>query len=196
MFAQGDTLPPGHAQTGLGIGLTLVRTLIAAHGGHVEARSEGLGRGSEFVVTLPVASTGSLRALAAPPAPVDLDGWRVMVIDDNRDAANSLASLLSMCGAVTTAAYSGEEALSRLDAADAAVLFIDIGMPGMDGFEVARRIRERQQAGKRPVLIAVTGWGQPQDRAAALAAGFDHHLTKPADPALLFRLLQELKDAR
>ena len=195
MFAQGSTLPAGHAQTGLGIGLTLVRTLVVAHGGRVEARSEGTGRGSAFVVTLPAAPEGSARPSSSPASPVALEGWRLLVVDDNRDAADSMASLLSMCGAVATAAYSGEDALTQLAAADAAIMFVDIGMPGMDGYELARSIRERQGTTERPVLVAVTGWGQPQDRVAALAAGFDHHLTKPADPALLFRLLQEIKDA-
>jgi CheY-like chemotaxis protein len=118
----------------------------------------------------------------------------MIVVDDNRDAADSLCSLLSMCGASVTAAYSGEEALQRLDADPPTVMFIDIGMPNMDGFELARRIRQRRGKARPPVLVAVTGWGQPQDRNAAYAAGFDHHLTKPADPALVFRLLKELSE--
>jgi two-component system CheB/CheR fusion protein len=194
MFTQGNALPPGHAQTGLGIGLTLVRALVLAHGGHVEARSAGIGRGSEFVVTLPVAAEGGERAQTTRAAPVSLEGRRMIVVDDNRDAADSLCSLLSMCGASVTAAYSGEEALQRLDADPPTVMFIDIGMPNMDGFELARRIRQRRGKARPPVLVAVTGWGQPQDRNAAYAAGFDHHLTKPADPALVFRLLKELSE--
>jgi CheY-like chemotaxis protein len=193
MFTQGDELPPGHAQTGLGIGLTLVRSLVLAHGGHVEARSEGIGRGSEFVVTLPAATSGTARPLASRPANVSLEGRRVLVVDDNHDAAISLASLMSMCGADATAVYSGAEALAHLDASDPSLLFIDIGMPAMDGCELARRIRQRKAgSGQHRLLIAVTGWGQPRDRAATRAAGFDHHLTKPVDPGVLFRLLQEL----
>lgn len=191
MFAQGDALP-GHAQTGLGIGLTLVRALVLAHGGDVEARSAGVGRGSEFVVTLPVAPEASARPQASQATPVSLDGQRILVVDDNRDAADSLCSLLSVCGAAATAAYDGEDALRQLDASNAAIMFVDIGMPGLDGFELARRIRQRQDATRPPVLVAVTGWGQPQDRAATHAAGFDHHLAKPVEPALLFRLLKEI----
>ncbi|HET7809672.1 MAG TPA: ATP-binding protein [Steroidobacteraceae bacterium] len=181
------------AEGGLGIGLALVKGLVALHGGRVEVRSEGLGRGSEFIVRLPH------RILAAPRAPAAeatrgaanasaVRRGRVLVADDNRDAAESLAMVLRFLGYEVGVAADGGEAL-ELGAQlhpDAAV--IDIGMPGMSGHEVARRMR-REAWGRRAVLVALTGWGQEQDRQAALAAGFDEHLTKPVDPDHVERVL-------
>jgi len=180
------------SQGGLGIGLTLVKTLVELHGGSVEARSAGLGRGSEFVVRLPLA--GDSAATDACPAeaatPGALARRRVLVVDDNRDAADSLATVLRMSGAQVRVVHSGAEALHVLEAARPAIVLLDIGMPGMDGYEVARRIRERP--GFADVrIVALTGWGQDEDRARSRAAGIDHHLVKPADIEALHALLVE-----
>lgn len=185
------------AQGGLGIGLTLVRSLVELHGGHVTASSPGLGQGATFTVWLPLApataadDAGTATAAAggqdeARPGRIDA---RILVVDDNRDAADSLSELLRSMGASTVVAYSGEDALQRMQAEPAArVAILDIGMPGMDGYELARRFRA-QPASRGMLLIALTGWGQQADRERVAAAGFDHHLLKPVDIAQLTALL-------
>lgn len=176
MFSQGST-----DRHGLGIGLTVVRDLVELHDGSVEARSRGRGAGSEFVVLLPLShSTPKAPADArrAPTLPA-LERQRVLVVDDNRDAADSLAVLLGSMGAEVRTAYDGRTALLLLDELQPQIVFLDIGMPEMDGYEVARRMRLRQ-AGDALLLVAVTGWGQPTDRERARKAGFDQHLLKPA----------------
>jgi CheY-like chemotaxis protein len=190
MFAQVDqTLDRAHG--GLGIGLTLVKTLIELHGGTVEARSEGPGRGSEFIVRLPVA--------VVPDVPVDVRptfmfhrsapplARRVLVVDDVRPSANTLALMLSGLGQEAKTAYDGMSALELADQFRPEVMFLDIAMPGMDGYEVARRIRSMN--GFRPVLVALTGYGQEEDRRRAFEAGFDHHLVKPTSVDALHELL-------
>jgi signal transduction histidine kinase/CheY-like chemotaxis protein len=179
------------AQGGLGIGLTLVRSMVELHGGSVEATSEGLGRGARFSVRLPIVRHVSVknervRGSTGPDAPA-LEGT-VLVVDDNRDAADSLAELLQSMGARPLVAYSGEEAL-RL-ATDHAVVsaVLDIGMPGMDGCDLARHLRARP-GGTELNLIALTGWGQRGDKERIEAAGFDHHLLKPLNVAELMSLL-------
>ncbi|MFU8816967.1 MAG: ATP-binding protein [Pseudomonadales bacterium] len=166
---------------GLGVGLALVNRLAAAHGGSVEARSEGLGHGSEFVVKLPLMYQSRLAGTPAAGQPEQrLDGRRVLVVDDNRDAADSLGMVLSSLGADVRTAHDGASALAMLEEFAPHAVLLDIGMPGMDGYEVAAAIRARY--GSRPILlVAVTGWGQEADRAQARAVGFDHHITKPAD---------------
>jgi CheY-like chemotaxis protein len=174
------------AEGGLGIGLALVKGLVALHGGRVEVRSEGLGRGSEFIVHLPH------KVLA--PASVEVEEpshgaanstavrrGRVLVVDDNRDAAESLGLVLRFMGYEVSIAYSGAEALELGAVERPRAAIIDIGMPGMSGPEVARRMR-REAWGRNAVLVALTGWGQDTDKQAARAAGFDDHLTKPVDP--------------
>jgi signal transduction histidine kinase/CheY-like chemotaxis protein len=176
MFSQART-----DRHGLGIGLTLVRNLVELHGGTVEARSAGRGQGSEFVVELPLEKDAHPEPAALPqksrlPA---LERQRMLVVDDNHDAADSLTVLLSAMGAEVRTAYDGRSALLLLDELQPQIVFLDIGMPEMDGYEVAKRVRLRQ-SGDEIVLVAVTGWGQPADRQRAKEAGFDSHLVKPA----------------
>ena len=165
------------AEGGLGIGLALVKGLVALHGGRVEARSEGLGRGSEFIVHLPHRVIASANALAteedtgAANASVVRRG-RILVADDNRDAAESLALVLRFSGYEVSIAFGGVEALEVGERDRPRAAIIDIGMPGMSGHEVARRMR-LEAWGRNAVLIALTGWGQEQDKQAAKAAGFD-----------------------
>ncbi len=169
------------AQGGLGIGLALVRGLVRLHDGRVEVRSEGLEQGSEFVVHLPLeAAPSGGGAPPAEPVSAPCPPRRVMVVDDNHDAADSLGLLLALEGAEVRVAYDGPAALEILDAFQPAVVVLDIGMPGMDGLELAQRIR-RQPRFRDVALIALTGWGQAEDRRRSRAAGFDYHLTKPVD---------------
>lgn len=164
---------------GLGIGLHLVEKLVGLHGGRVEACSEGLGRGSEFTVYLPLAAEPASRAWDGPmAAPGDLSGSRVLVVDDNHDAANSLGLLMESLGAAVKVAYDGESALASCIEFQPDAMLLDLGMPGLDGCEVARRVR-RSADGKHIWLIAVTGWGQETDRVRSREAGFDEHLVKP-----------------
>lgn len=193
MFTQVDQ-SPGRAQGGLGIGLTLVRGLVELHGGTVEARSEGLGWGSEFIVRLPLAA--AVAPKSPPPAEhpaCNLAARRILVVDDNRDAANSLGRLLGVLGADVRIAHDGPAALKVLATFHPEVMLLDLGMPGMDGLEVARQIR-RQPEHRAVTLIALTGWGQAEDRRRTQLAGFDHHLTKPVDIQLLLSLLASLED--
>jgi signal transduction histidine kinase/CheY-like chemotaxis protein len=179
------------AQGGLGIGLTLVKTIVELHGGSVHASSPGTGRGSTFTVRLPL-----LPGTQDPPRPQPADtqdlrssaGRQVLVVDDNRDAADSLAKLLEVHGLRVDVAYCGEDALrlSADQAYDAALL--DIGMSGMDGCELAGRLKALPELAQMK-LIAITGWGQERDRRRLAAAGFDHHLLKPVNATELLRLL-------
>ena len=181
------------AEGGLGIGLALVKGLVALHGGEVSATSEGLGRGSEFLVRLPgIVAEVQSEAAAAANQPAGVPGGRargrVLVADDNRDAATTLAAVLEMFGYAVATAYSGAEALEVGARTRPQAVLLDIGMPGMSGYETARRIR-LEAWGRRTILIAVTGWGQDDDKRKAQVAGFDHHLTKPVDSDDLDRLL-------
>lgn len=193
MFTQVDQ-SAARAQGGLGIGLTLVRHLVELHGGCVEARSAGLNQGTEFVVRLPRAAraeAGEQCALENPRSVDTLPRTRVLVADDNRDAADSLGTLLQLLGAESRVVYSGPEALDALDEYRPQVVILDIGMPGMDGLEVARRIRQHPQH-RGLKLVALTGWGQEDDRRQSHAAGFDFHLVKPLDVGALQSLLCSL----
>jgi CheY-like chemotaxis protein len=190
LFTQGDR-SLARSEGGLGIGLTLVKSLVEMHGGSVEAHSQGPNQGSEFVVRLPV--------LAAPPANIapeqDSTGnglaapsRRVLIVDDNTDSVDSLDRLLGLQGHEVRTAHDGPTALRVAQLFGPEVVLLDIGLPQMDGYEVARQLRE-QVGLRKAVLVAVTGYGQEEDRRKAAEAGFDAHLTKPADPATLHRLL-------
>jgi PAS domain S-box-containing protein len=192
MFAQIDnSLERAHG--GLGIGLTLVKRLVKMHGGSVVARSAGLGRGSEFIVTLPVAH--ELRGIAVPDArgvvatpPASLN---ILVVDDNGDSADSLALLLSLAGHETHVARDGPEALARAQALRPEAILLDLGLPGLSGYEVCRRLRAEPWARATPI-IAITGWGQAGDRQRSKEAGFDGHLVKPVVFEELTALLGEV----
>jgi signal transduction histidine kinase len=186
MFMQVDR-SDRRAQGGLGIGLTLVRSLVGLHGGRVRARSGGLGRGSEFIVELPLLPE-RITLGGATADPQRLPAQRVLVVDDNRDAADMLAELLRLLGVTAEVANDGAGALEAVAAFHPDVILLDIGMPGMDGYAVAREIRVRP-GGNAITIIALTGWGQEQDVEQARAAGFDHHLVKPPDLEKLRRIL-------
>jgi len=180
MFTQAHRAA-GRGQGGLGIGLAMVRSLVQLHGGTVEARSAGAGRGSEFLVRLPLAETHDAGDDADDDAgAAPLAGQRILVVDDNRDAADTLAMLLDADGAQARAVYDGQAALDALAGLRPHTVLLDLGMPEMDGLEVARRIRaDPAWAGVR--IVALTGWGQESDRERTRGAGFDFHLTKPVD---------------
>ncbi len=194
MFTQVDR-SMRQAQGGLGIGLTLVRRLVEMHGGQVVAKSPGINQGSEFAVTLPLSrkAVEAARAATTTHVPVFPSG-RVLVVDDNRDAAESLGMLLKLLGADVCIVNDGPAALAILPSFRPTVVLLDIGMPGMDGYEVARRIRQ-QAEWRALLLIALTGWGQEDDRRRSAEAGFDHHLIKPADIAALQTLFMSLKSS-
>jgi CheY-like chemotaxis protein len=174
---------------GLGIGLALCRQLVELHGGSIMATSDGLGHGSEFTLRLPLlaAERGAIGASAEKPA-ATVPRRRVLVVDDNADAASTLRMALELQGHDARAAFGGAEALEAMAHRDAEVVLLDLGMPHMDGFEVARRIRQLP-GGRDVLLVALTGWGQDRDRARTADAGFDEHLTKPVDTAQLSMLL-------
>lgn len=190
LFAQADQ-SLDRAQGGLGVGLTIAKSLVDMHAGQIEAHSAGIGQGSEFVVRLPLASH---REAEAPASPVRASHAaicrRVLVVEDNADAAQSLAMLLEMAGHSVRIAGDGPAALASLESYDAEVVLMDIGLPGTDGYIVAQSIRDRFVAPARR-LYALTGYGREEDRTLALQAGFDGHLTKPVDPARLLHIIEE-----
>jgi CheY-like chemotaxis protein len=176
------------SEGGVGIGLALVKGIVELHGGSVTAKSAGLGQGSDFIVRLPLPLPLPLAAAAAPPPSVSIGRRRVLIADDNRDGAETLGVLLELAGHEVRVAHSGRGALDAVRNAPPEVAIIDIGMSDLSGYEVARDIRATD-SGKSILLIALTGWGQEEDKAHAYAAGFDAHLTKPPDLTLLQRLL-------
>jgi CheY-like chemotaxis protein len=185
LFVQGDrTLD--RSEGGLGIGLAVVKKLIEMHGGQISARSEGLGKGSTFELRLPRAPAPV--AADAQAASANASVRRVLVVDDNIDAADSLALLLGLEGHQTECAYTAAGALQRVSAFAPQVVLLDIGLPDMDGYEVARRLRALP-TGAAMTLVALTGYGQAEDRERALASGFDTHLVKPVDLVALARIL-------
>jgi signal transduction histidine kinase/ActR/RegA family two-component response regulator len=199
MFAQVQS-SLDRAEGGLGIGLALVRGLIALHGGTVEASSPGIGRGSEFVIHLPrsvlLAVTPGRLAPEAQPVPTPAaGGLKILVADDNRDAADSMAMILELSGHDVSVAHSGEEALQIGRQILPAVMILDIGMPGLSGYEVAVTVRQ-ESWGTDVLLMAVTGWGQTGDKERAKAVGFDYHLTKPVDLDQVEQLLRSFQNAR
>jgi PAS domain S-box-containing protein len=196
LFVQADHAST-RAQGGLGIGLTLVKNLAQLHGGTIEAYSAGLGKGCEFTVRLPLllrqSSESNEEAGAEQKHNTETlrSGHRLLIVDDNQDAAESLALLLRLQGHEVRVAHDGPSALATATSCLPHMVFLDIGMPGMDGYEVARRMRE-QPGLKTVVLAALTGWGQQEDRRRTFEAGFDHHLVKPLEAKTLERLLDQL----
>jgi CheY-like chemotaxis protein len=181
---------------GVGNGLAPVRKLVELHGGAVEAYSEPVGRSSGFVVRLPApaAQNGERRPPTQEPDRLNhaSSRHRVLVVDDNVDSAVSLGMLLKLAGQDVRVAYDGPAALRQAMDFRPQLVLLDIGMPGMDGYEVARRLR-RQPSLEDTLLVALTGWGQEEDRRRSAAAGFDHHLVKPVEPDALSGLLADLK---
>ncbi len=173
---------------GLGIGLHIARALIQGHGGSIEARSEGPGKGSEFIVRVPLADGAAAHAKPEPKTRARGKRLSILVVDDNHDAADSLAEVLIAQGHEARAAYGGEEAIRLASDGAFDVALVDIGMPSVDGLEVARRTSE-SPAGARTLLVAVTGWGAKADRELSREAGFAYHLTKPVDYDTLGALL-------
>jgi PAS domain S-box-containing protein len=200
MFQQGPSRA-GSARGGLGIGLALSRRLAELHGGSLQARSAGLGLGSEFVLRLPLADVPlGVPAESEPEAHADRGteggvpaapaSWRVLVVDDNQDAATSLTELLRMHGHDACRAYDGLQALAMAQELQPQALILDVGLPGLSGHAVARQLRA-QPGGEKLLLVAVSGWGQEADRHASAEAGFDAHMVKPVQPQVLLRLLAE-----
>jgi CheY-like chemotaxis protein len=193
IFAQAEPAL-SRSQGGLGIGLSLVKGLVDLHGGRVEACSAGPGTGSEFVVRLPI----DTRAPAAEPPGEEAgvgEPMRILVADDNHDSADSLVMLLESMGHVAVAAYDGVQALERGAVMQPEVMLLDIGMPALNGYEVARRVRASDW-GRDTVLVAITGWGQDEDRRRTRAAGFDVHVVKPVDATLLMRRIAAVRERR
>lgn len=193
LFMQGDR-DAGGRQGGLGIGLALAKSLVEMHGGRIEASSAGPGRGSRFTVRLP-AATGAPSPDARGPDPETADpaasAMSILVVDDNADAAETFATILGLSGHAVHVAKTGEEALRLAGQILPQVIFLDIGLPDMDGYAVARRLRA-DTSGGQPCIVALTGWGGEADRQRSRAAGFDHHLTKPVETAAAMRLLREI----
>lgn len=186
--------PLQRAQGGLGIGLTLVKRLAEMHDGTVEAYSAGVGQGSEFVVRLPITAAAPEPPLPQPTAgePATPAARRILVVDDNPDTATSLATLLELSGNETHVAHDGLEAVAAAASFRPDIVLLDIGLPKMDGFEAARKIRA-EPWGKTMVMVALTGWGQEEDRRESRESGFDGHMVKPVEFAALTKLLAELQ---
>ncbi|MFO1431639.1 MAG: PAS domain S-box protein [Candidatus Competibacteraceae bacterium] len=197
MFVQIDK-PPEQARGGLGIGLSLTRALVEMHGGRIEVHSAGLGQGSEFSVHLPLLTMPTPQALKPvdqmSDTPLCQTKCRILVVDDNEDAATSLALLLQMMGQDIQIAYDGLEALAKAETFRPQIVLLDLGMPKLNGYETARRLRA-ESWGEKAILVALTGWGQEEDRRRAREAGFDYHVVKPVDPIELEKLITGLSQA-
>jgi CheY-like chemotaxis protein len=193
MFSQAQTSQES-SQGGLGIGLALTKGLVEMHGGTIEARSAGPGKGSAFIVRLPLGDVTKVpsQGRADPQEPRVVVSRRVLIADDNRDAAESLAILLRFDGHDVVVANEGDAALRLFEAHKPDVALLDIGMPLLSGYEVARLIRASAN-GEQVLLVAVTGWGQEKDRRESREAGFDHHLTKPVEPEAVSKLMQPVR---
>jgi len=189
MFSQVEpALERSHG--GLGIGLSLAKGLVELHGGTIEARSGGIGRGTEFIVRLPIVDVPIISHETGHNGdqPAAARDSRILVVDDLRDAADTLALMLQTMGHHTRTAYDGLEAVEAAGTFKPNIVLLDIGLPTMTGYDAARRIRN-EPWGAKMALVALTGWGQDEDKQRAFEAGFDHHLTKPVDPVALEKLL-------
>jgi PAS domain S-box-containing protein len=194
MFAQVEPVLE-RSVGGLGIGLALVRGLVEMHGGNVEARSGGKGKGSEFIIRLPVLDIQVQQPTKEPPNEKSVSSnpkRRILLVDDNRDTTKTMAMLLQLAGHDVRTAFDGHEAIDLAASFRPEVVLLDIGLPKMNGYEAARHIRT-QPWGKSMALIALSGWGQESDKRRALEAGFDHHLTKPVTAASIEKLIAVLK---
>lgn len=191
LFAQGEQ-SLDRSKSGLGVGLTLVRRLVDLHGGTITASSDGAGKGAQFDLTFPCVSIVGAEAADPPPflEPSPPVGQRILIVDDNQDAADSIAMILKLEGHDTKVAHDVTTALDSIPMYAPHVVLLDIGLPVIDGYEGARRMR-LMDATREALIIAVSGYGQPEDRQRALEAGFDHHLVKPTDPLLLLRLIAD-----
>ena len=188
--------PVASVPAGLGIGLSLVKSLVEKHGGTVTAHSDGPGHGTRFVVTLPVAAAAELPTDAVPDAEAAQEAapaaaGRVLVVDDNVDAATTLAAMLSISGYETEVTHDGASAVEKATWYAPAAILLDIGLPDMNGYDVCRAIRD-QPYGQDVRIVAVTGWGTAEDRARSTEAGFDAHLVKPVSPTTLLQTLSDL----
>jgi len=190
VFEQFAQAQPSQMRAGLGIGLTLARRLIELHGGSIEAQSEGSGRGSRFIVHLPLSREIESEGPEVEVAPARLPGTRVLIIDDNEDAADAMSLLIEQLGGEARVAYDGASGIEATEAFRPEVVLLDLGMPRLDGYETCRRLRERYGTGI--AIAALSGWGQEQDRTRTSQAGFDAHLIKPAAPKELQNTLQAL----
>jgi two-component system, sensor histidine kinase len=193
LFAQVDQ-SPARTGGGLGVGLTLVKQLVEAHGGTVQARSKGLGQGSEFEVRLPLLDEETERPAARPVRP-GIAARRILLVEDNPDIGETLRDLLELLGHSVELAGDGLRGVEKALSSQPEVALVDIGLPGIDGYEVARRLRQTAP-GREMLLIALTGYGRPEDRDRARAAGFDAHLVKPVDPEELLLLFSQLREQR
>jgi CheY-like chemotaxis protein len=189
--------PVDQPDSGLGVGLWLVRGLVELHGGSVDARSDGTGKGSEFIVRLPVVVEAVVQQVASPAKEVEprLVKRRLLIVDDLKDGADGLAKVMELMGHEVRTAYSGEEAVIAAATFQPELVLLDIGMPNVNGYDACRAIRE-QPRGEQIFVIALTGWGQERDRRRTEEAGFDDHLVKPVDPDVLARLLASLPAER
>ena len=189
LYVEGESNRKPNSE-GLGIGLHVARQLIEAHGGTIEAKSEGLGKGAEFLIRLPLVAQAPKPVEEEQAMPEKTNGaaLSILVVDDNHDAADSLAELLNAYGHKVQAVYGGEEAVQRAAKGDVQVALVDIGMPTVDGFQVAERI-SKTPSSRDTLLVAVTGWGEKSDRVRSKQAGFAYHLTKPVDFDALASLL-------
>lgn len=175
------------SEGGLGIGLALVKQLVELHGGAITATSEGLGKGSEFTVRLPAARRPA-PTIPEPTKPIEVKGKaQILVVDDNVDTVRGMAILLNLAGHEVVAAHDGPAAIEVARTCRPQIILLDLGLPGMSGYEVARRLRQ-EQASRDALIIAVSGYGQEEDRHRTRAAGFDHHLIKPISYDELFTL--------
>jgi CheY-like chemotaxis protein/anti-sigma regulatory factor (Ser/Thr protein kinase) len=194
LFEQGER-PPEHTQGGLGIGLALARRLVSMHGGQIDAHSEGPGRGSEFTVRLPLLAESSVPASPSQRSAGRPTNCRAVIIDDNQDAAETMSLVIEQMGGAARAANDAISGLTAIREFRPDIVFLDISMPGIDGYEACRRIR-RENAERNVVIVAMTGWAQDQEKQRALELGFDAYLVKPVDPAAFEELLAGTTAAR